>query len=318
MEKLGLFLRLLAGALLRGPGRLAAADRYLRDWNQHAVDALARFPYQDPLTGETIEGEALRAHAAMLLKAFPDLRFELDGPLTAGESSVAARYVLHATHNGPLPGRIGFSEIAATGRRIALPGALFIEFSGARIQRVINRFDQVALGEALGFQALILPQQMGDYGFGGFYRLNRGNSAPPEAIGTTWITVKGGEAPFEHVATITKNALEHLSEQKGFITGIVGARLPDADGEGYGFTVSAWESLADMDQILPDEAHRDVVQQFMKENVAYATHSRVYQLVRTKPVMIACEACGKKNNAHNKTGRCSRCEAELESAPPYW
>lgn len=322
LTKLKLFLRLLGAVVLRAPGRLTRADAYLNAWNAHDIDAILRLTdggsYRDPLTREAIRGEALRKHAAMLLKAFPDLRFEIDGDISAGANNVAARYVLRATHTGDLPGDIGFDKIDATGKTIALLGAIFFEFNAKGDPTVVNLFDQQALGEELGFQGYILPQQMGDYNFGAFFRLNRGSMEAPGAIGLTWIRVKGGNEPFQHVATITRNMLEHLSQQSGFVTGIVGAQLPGEDGEGYGFTISAWETLENMDQILPHPVHKDVVHQFMKERVAYATHSRVYQLVRAKPLMIACEACGKKNNAHNKTGKCSACGETLAAAPAYW
>ena len=183
---------------------------------------------------------------------------------------------------------------------------------------VHNSFDPQALGRQLGFQGFIVPQQMGDYSFGAFYRLNHGSMAAPGAIGLTWIRMEGGDEPFQHVATITRQALESLSESPGFVTGMVGARRPDENGESYGFTVSAWETLEAMDQIRPNPQHQSVVHEFMKEKVAHSTHSRVYQLVRTKPMMIACAECGKKNNAHNKSGVCSACKSPLGDAPPYW
>ena len=321
MEKLGIFLRMALAVLFRSPGMLNAADQYLNAWNRHDIDsilALNSGSYNDPLTEAPLLKDEMRAHVEMLLTAFPDLSFELDGPLTAGENRVAARYILRGTHTGPLPGDIGFKQVDPTGKKIAIPGTLFVDYANGSISHIENVFDQLALAKDLGFQGFMLPQQMGDYGFGAFYRMNKGSKAPPEAIGTTWIMSEGGEEPFQHIANITKDVLEDLSQQKGFITGIVGASRPDENGDGYGFTVSAWEKLEDMDQIRPNATHTEVVRQFMKEEVAYATHSRVYQLVRTKPLMIACKACGKKNNAHNKTGHCSACKAELGEAPAYW
>ncbi len=322
MEKIGIFLRMLVSILTRGPSRLTLAGNYLDAWNAHNVDRVLELTgggsYQDPLTGGAVSGDALREHAKMLLKALPDLRFELDGPITAGEGTVAARYVLHATHTGDLPGQIGFDAVAATGKRIALPGTIFFNFDAEGHPAVSNLFDQVAFGEALGFQGFLLPQQMGDYSFGAFYRLNRGSMEAPNAIGLTWIRMEDGQKGFDHVATITRDVLEHLSTQNGFVTGMVGARKPDENGHSYGFTISAWEELENMDQILASPTHQGVVHEFMKEKVAYATHSRVYQLVRTKPLMIACRDCGKKNNAHNKTGKCSACTAPLGDPPPYW
>lgn len=322
LDKLKLFIRLLCGVILRAPARLSRADAYLNAWNTHDIDAIisqtGAGSYSDPLTDGAIHGQALRDHAAMLFKAFPDLRFELDGDITAGANNVAARYILHATHSGDLPGDIGFEKIDATGKTIALPGTIFFEFTANGDPAVENLFDQQAFGQALGFQGYIMPFQMGDYSFGAFYRLHRGNMNPPQAIGLTWLYIKGGDEQFQWAADQTRETLEHLSQNPGFVTGMVGARKADEQGNSYGFTLSAWEHLEDLDNLRPNEGHKKAVQAFMKEGLAWGTHSRVYKLVRTKPVMIACDACGKKNNAHNKTGKCSACGEALAAAPAYW
>ena len=79
-----------------------------------------------------------------------------------------------------------------------------------------------------------------------------------------------------------------------------------APGHSGGFTLSAWENIEALEaNLLPNADHENVVHQFMKEGVAYATHSRVYSLVRAKPVMMACEARGKRNNACRKPHTCS-------------
>ena len=175
------------------------------------------------------------------------------------------------------------------------------------------------LAEQLGFLALLMPRAQGDYQFGAYYRLSRGNVTPPEAIGMTWIEVHGGQAPFDEVAMLTNQVLESFSTKPGFVTGIIGARPPDATGRSGGFTLSAWENIEALEaNLLPNEDHQRVVHQFMKEGLAYGTHSRVYSLVRAKPMMIACTACGKKNNAHKTKPQCSACGADLEAAPAYW
>lgn len=321
-QKLILFLRMLGGILVRGPRRLSLAGDYLDAWNAHDIDRVIKLTgngsYRDPISGGPIKGEVLRAHAQMLLRAFPDLRFELDGDITAGASNVAARYVLHATHSGELPGDIGFDSIDATGKTIALPGTLFLQFDAGLDPAVENLFDQQAFGAALGFQSYTMPFQMGDYRFGAFFRLSRGNMNPPEAIGITWLHLQGGDEQFQWAANQTRETLEHLSHNPGFVSGIVGASEADEQGKSWGFTLSAWEKLEDLDNLRPNEGHKKAVDAFMKKGLAWGTHSRVYQLVRTKPVMIACDACGKKNNAHNKTGKCSACSETLAPAPAYW
>lgn len=323
-EKAGLYGGLLGNLLTRAPGRLNRAAAYLDAWNAHDIgDIVARTgdgQYSDPLSDGPVTGDTLAAHAQMLLTAFPDLRFAL-GPVATSADGVTAHYTLHATHTGPLPGDIGFEQIDPTGERVALPGV--IRISGpARAPQVDNLFDQVAFARQIGFQDFLVPQQMRDDTFGAFYRLHKGNTAAPQAIGTTWIYIDGdqdNDDRFQHVATITRKVLEHLSGQAGFITGMVGARRPDRQGQSYGFTLTAWESLDHLtNTIKPSAEHKEVVRAYMKDNVAFSTHSRVYSLVREQPVMVACTECGKQNNGHKKTPVCSACKAPLPAPPPYW
>ncbi|MDX1496292.1 MAG: ester cyclase [Salinisphaeraceae bacterium] len=321
MEKLKLFAELISGALFKGPKMLGWADRFLNAWNNHDVDAIVQLigkgSYRDPLSKQRVNGEALGLHAKMLLTAFPDLRFELASKLAAGTDVVSAQYCLHGTNTGELPGDLGFERITATGKCIELPGSLSVEFDKSGLVHVNNFFDQVAFAESIGFQPFLVPQRMGDFDFGAYYRLNRGNRAPPNAIGITWLLAED-PSQFIEAATVTREVLEDLSENPGFVTGIIGAKMPDDDGVSAGFTLSAWESLEDMDRILANPKHQEVVQKFMKQGLATGTHSRVYELVREKPVMIACKNCGKKNNAYKKTHACSACGSELPPAPRYW
>ena len=62
---------------------------YLEAWNPHDPDAVAAFftpdaVYDDRGAGEVARGSAaIRAHAARVLEAFPDLRFEISRPAPA-------------------------------------------------------------------------------------------------------------------------------------------------------------------------------------------------------------------------------------------
>lgn len=307
--------------LLCLPWRLVRARRLLAAWNAHDAAAIEAWvgagTYQDPLSRKPLNGAALRAHAGALFTAFPDLRLVVDGPLTLGAGAMALRYTLDGQHLGPLPGGLGIERVDATGKALRLPASLFLVFGAEGVQ-VHNHFDLEALANQLGFLALLMPRAQGDYQFGAFYRLSRGNRTPPEAIGLTWLEVRG-EDQFEPAARVTNAVLESFADRPGFVSGIIGARPPDAQGHSSGFTLSAWESLEALEaNLLPNEDHRQVVHRFMKAGLAYATHSRVYQLVRAKPVMMACLACGKKNNAHRQPHVCSACGAELGEAPAHW
>lgn len=321
MEKLKLFGKLLGAIIFKGPRMLTLAGNYLDAWNAHDIDSVIKLTasgsYRDPLSVEPVTGSDLKAHAQMLLKAFPDLRFELTSDIAAGDGIVSARYVLHGTNTGDLPGDLGFETVIATGNRIQLNGSIVFEFNEAGDPIVRNFFDLHEFGDNMGFQNYLLPHDMGDYDFGAFFRLNRGNRAAPGAIGITWIQADKPEQ-FLEIAGLTRETLEDFAAGPGFITGIIGAKQPDDTGVGSGFTLSAWESVEDMDRILASPKHKEVVQKFMKEGLATSTHSRVYELVREKPVMLACTSCGKKNNAYKSEHICSACKTELPAAPRYW
>lgn len=319
-------LSVLGGALLRGllraPGRLLRARRFLDAWNAHDADAVVALleggRYRDPLSDGFLEGEALATHIRALFRAFPDLRLTPDErALMVGGRTVAARYRLQGVQSGPLPGGLGIAEVAPTGRALALDATLVIDCAQSAWV-VENHFDLQELAQQLDFLALLMPRRQGDYDFGAYYRLHRGNPTPPEAIGITWLQVRGGKAALEEAASVTNGVLESFAGKPGFVTGIIGAQPADEAGHGYGFTLSAWENREALEaNLLPNPEHRAVVERFMKQGFSYATHSRVYELVRAKPMMIACTACGKKNNAHKAKPVCSACGGPLEAAPAY-
>ncbi len=322
MNALAVVAGLLRG-LLQAPRHLGFAQRFLGQWNAHDVAGICASMnggrYRDPLTQTHLQGEALQRHVQALFTAFPDMQLTLTGPIMTGRGAVSARYRLCGRHTGPLPGDMGIDRVNPTGRALSLEATLFIAFGPGGQVQVENHFDLYELAGQLDFLALLMPREQEHYQFGAYYRLHKGNPTPPEAIGITWLQVRGGKASFDQAAQVTNAVLESFSGKPGFVTGIIGARPPDADGNSSGFTLSAWESLEALEaNLLPNPDHQRVVHQFMKEGLAYGTHSRVYQLVRAKPVMIACSSCGKKNNAHKKVHTCSACGAALEPAPAYW
>lgn len=320
MNKFKLFAGLLKGLFIQAPRTLAFAERYLVGWNAHDAAKICAMSgcYTDPLSQGVLEADALHKHLAGLFKAFPDLVLSLEGPISVGRDVVAARYRLRGTNLGALPGDFGFDEIPATGRAVDLAGVLFLEFGDGAVPRVTNSFELHSLAQQLGFLAVMVPREIPNHQFGVYYRLNKGNRKAPEAIGMTWIQVRKPEQ-FLPVAALTHRVAESFSDRPGFVTGIVGARPPDDSGWSGGFTLSAWEDLEALNEnLIPNAVHQDAVQQFMKQGLAWSTHSRVYQLVRAKPVMIGCLQCGKQNNAHKKEPLCSACGAELPAAPEYW
>ncbi len=323
MSPLAILAGLFKGLFVQSPRMLSFARRFLDAWNAHdvqaVVDLIGAGRYRDPLCPGTLTGDALKSHVQALITAFPDLSFELSGPLSVGDGCLVAGYRLRGQHDGPLPGGLGIEAVAPTHRELSLDATMSVRFGRDGLVTIDNHFGLDILAEQLGFMALLMPREQGDYQFGAYYRLNRGNVAPPEAIGITWLQVRGGQEPFDQAAEVTNRVLESFADKPGFITGIIGARPPDADGNSSGFTLSAWENLDALEaNLLPNEDHKVAVRRFMKEGLAYGTHSRVYQLVRAKPVMIACTTCGKKNNAYKRKAECSACGDPLEAPPPYW
>jgi steroid delta-isomerase-like uncharacterized protein len=103
-------------------------DRTYAAWNAHDPDAVAAVFADDAVVRETSGGElrgreAIRARAAALLAAFPDLRLERLALVIDGDCH-ADRWVLTGTHRGP------FLGLAPTGRRVRVEGATFSRLDG--------------------------------------------------------------------------------------------------------------------------------------------------------------------------------------------
>ena len=103
---------------------LAVNDATYAAWNAHDPDAVAAVFAEDAVVreiggaGESRGRAAVRARAAALLAAFPDLRLERLELVIDGDRH-ADRWVLSGTHLGELLG------VAPTGRRVRVEGATF-------------------------------------------------------------------------------------------------------------------------------------------------------------------------------------------------
>jgi steroid delta-isomerase-like uncharacterized protein len=106
------------------------------------------FHYEDPLTGEPLQGAAqLGRHAARLWAAFPDARMEKTGDRLSNDHFVAAPSKLLATHKEPLEG------LPPTNRFIVVHIVCYCELRDARLLRVRAFFDVYSAAMQLG----ILP-----------------------------------------------------------------------------------------------------------------------------------------------------------------
>ena len=90
----------------------------------YAADAVVHDPfYPQPLRGR----DAIEQDMLELLRAFPDARFTVVGPLLQDGGTVAGEYTLHGTHLGPLATPDG--EIPPTGNSVDNNGAVFSTFN---------------------------------------------------------------------------------------------------------------------------------------------------------------------------------------------
>ena len=119
-----------------------------KDEKAFAAVCSRKIHYEDPLTGEPLEGvEELGRHAARLWSAFPDARLERTGERLTNERYVAAPCKLLATHRAPLNG------LPATHRFLVVHAIFYCEIRRGRLLRVRGFFDLYDAATQLG----ILP-----------------------------------------------------------------------------------------------------------------------------------------------------------------
>ena len=85
-----------------------ALDRYFAAWDGHDTDAVVRSladgdSYRDPATGGPLTGNALAANVATPRTGFPDLHFDLVSAAPAGDTAIAAQWLMRGTSTGPGP-----------------------------------------------------------------------------------------------------------------------------------------------------------------------------------------------------------------------
>jgi len=104
--------------------------------------------YEDPLTGEPLEGLAeLARHAARLWTAFPDARLERTGQRLLDSQEprfIAAPSKLLATHRAPLEG------LPPTNRFVVVHCLFYCELDDGRLRRVRAFFDLYDAAVQLG------------------------------------------------------------------------------------------------------------------------------------------------------------------------
>jgi steroid delta-isomerase-like uncharacterized protein len=116
-----------------------------RDTTAFAALCTPDVHYEDPLTGEPLEGPAeLGRHAARLWAAFPDARLERTGERLSNGRYLAAPSKLLATHREALEG------LPPTNRFVVVHCVFYCELSDDRLRRVRAFFDLYDAAVQLG------------------------------------------------------------------------------------------------------------------------------------------------------------------------
>lgn len=101
--------------------------------------------YEDPVTGEPIEGlDALATHAAGYRDAFPDMRIEPAGQALFEGGYACIPWRLLGTHRG------SFAGIPASGRFVVVHGLHYLELQDGRVRRARGFFDLYDAAVQLG------------------------------------------------------------------------------------------------------------------------------------------------------------------------
>jgi steroid delta-isomerase-like uncharacterized protein len=129
---------------------LGFAARWRAAWGSaeredFAACCSAGVSYEDPVTGEPIEGlDALAAHAAVYREAFPDMRIEPAGQAVSEGEFACVPWRLLGTHRG------SFAGIPASGRFVVVSGLHYLEMSDGRVRRARGFFDLYDASVQLG------------------------------------------------------------------------------------------------------------------------------------------------------------------------
>jgi steroid delta-isomerase-like uncharacterized protein len=125
-------------------------ERYNKDvWDSHNPDALANYVALDARVHSMIPGKVagsglgyLKARAASLFKAFPDVKFVIEEIVQQGDR-LAARVTLEGTH------RAEFTGIPATGKRMKVYDFAMYRIADGKITDIWSLIDMQAMRDQL-------------------------------------------------------------------------------------------------------------------------------------------------------------------------
>jgi steroid delta-isomerase-like uncharacterized protein len=287
-------------------GALDVAARYFDAWNRRDPGAIAAVfvpdgTYTDPNVPEGLGPAATGEYARGLFTGFPDLAFEIESADECGPGTIAARWTMTGTNDGP------FRGLPPSGRAITLPGADFIAIEGDRVRSVVGYFDTRAVPEQIGLQVIVQPVAVGPFSFGLSTYVSR-SGAEPGAVSLTVLEARSDEERQE-VADLSRDVVLDLLGRPGFISWIgvnVGDRM---------FTITAWEDADGPAYLRASPAHMAAMERlFASPGIARGGQTGVWSPHRLNGMWVRCEACDAMTQPSD--GRC-RCGAEV-TAPDYW
>lgn len=128
---------------------IEVARNHFDSWNRHDADAIGGGfveggTYNNPNVDQPLTGAAIGDFAKSVFTAFPDLSLEVISIGDTGGGLVALQWVLRGTNTGKLG-----SGTQATGRRVTLPGASFIQVEGDKIRSERVYHDRQIVDEQL-------------------------------------------------------------------------------------------------------------------------------------------------------------------------
>ena len=285
---------------------LDIANQYFDAWNAHDANALIKTfaddgTYCDPNTSK-ISGNAIGVNAKRFWKAFPNLSFEIVSIAETGSSKVVAEWIMKGRNAR------AFQGLPATGRRISLPGAYFIEVGADGIKAVKGYFDTKTISEQLGLQVLIQPFKLGRFSFGNSVAVQSGKKVKPGAFGITTIWNKDEDS--EEIQALSGDIVEEMLSMDGFI-GLTIARIG-----GRGITISAWEKPENTKQLMRGGTHQEAMRRSW-DYLGQSAYTSVWIPDRINRLWIRCNTCDKMNDYEKNSGVCT-CGQPLPEAPSYF
>jgi steroid delta-isomerase-like uncharacterized protein len=273
---------------------LATVRSYFEAWNRQDPDGIvATFApggtYEDPFTPAPLCGDGIAEYAGGLFKMVPDTTFEVVS-MEPNAARVVVQWVMKGVNSGPLPSG------PPSGRAICVPGCDVIDVGEDGISKVRGYYDQKIMFEQLGYTVEVLPAPNDSMRFGISMHVQNGNRTVPGAFGLTVLNVRdAGEG--RDVGSITERIIGGMTSMKGFIS-FLGVSMADRL-----FTITAWETVEDIDQLNRDPKHREGVRQVYQNDLGTGAMLSVWEPVRIKQI-ARCPECEEMYQAGPEVNAC--------------